>query len=1323
MRHNVACERSISNRVSRGGPSFLWTVFVGVAIACLAVRAQDPGPGRILTSSGVAFGGIIGFNPDGSNVINFTSNTFDSGAFTQGGRHKSEHPSVSGTGKIAFASTRTGRWRIFVMNGDASELRQLTDDSNTGERPPIDVDDLFPVISPDGLQVAFISNRSDVRDINGNFYGLKDLFIVNTDGTGLRQVTASQIWQNGASRIASAVWNPDGTLLAFRGVRLVDESGTMIPRDVIGTIRPDGTEEQSLRTLADCAGGTVLDWSPDGSRILYSQGGGVQGCYDTYYLFLGLNGTPDSSISHELLGGVPNNQGSARFSPDGQKLAYTEGSNMLSVIGVDGTGKVSNPVPVAPGSPLWWMPGPPLPAAARIELGPDPVVVWLGHPVQTLVTVYDALDNVIVHAPQRWDGDALVSNEGLVYAREGNSTAQLGAVNGPLPAVWVTVLNYNTPVITVTAPDAEASEAGDTASVTIARRGNLDSEVSVLIGVKGTATNGADFVFVGGLVTLPAGVSDTSVVITPIDDSLHEGEEVLNLTVLPLESGYVVGSPNAALLTIADNDEASTAFSVSSVVPDKGGDTGPVTVSIFGAGFLAGAQAQLVNDTKGSIAAGQTTINEDGTMVEAIFDLSGQPRGLYNVVVTNSDSNSATLSGAFTIEEGRFAEVWADLIGPQSLRTGRSRQYTLLFGNRGNVDAAGALLFVAGLPANAHLTPGPEFLPTAQPEGVTTTAPLFIQVAADPEAGTTAQTILPFATGALRPGTVGTATFQLEVPTAGDYQLELLILSPSNVLGGASGKTTGDITPVAERAGHLRPASAPPKQAEADSAALQEAYNIAVSRWGQDNFTVRFYDLQNGACVGAAEDLGGALTDASGLPNSALDGWTIRTITNNGYGLGHTTTLLTSPDGQRHYLVDNYVTPSIIPMVVTDQGWEIDPVFRLLNTFPNQHPFLILEDIIAAGRPFTGHAWNELSGTGGSSGTCSSPNRRCPRTLRVVASTDPNGKFGSEGAGESHFVTGEDPLRYVIMFENLETATAPAAEVLITDQLDPAVFDMSSFSLGPLGFGETEITPPAGRQEFITQVDLRPTQELLVKIEGVLNPDTGLVLWRFTSLDPATGLPPEEGSVGFLPPNVTPPEGEGRVLFNVRALAGLATGTEIRNRATIVFDANDPITTEEWLNVIDNTEPESQVNALDGVQYENIFPVSWSGVDEAAGISGYSVYVSEDGSPFVPWILNSTDTFGTFIATSDKNYQFFSIARDQAGNVEDAPAEPDATTRTAGIIDADVDASGNVDAVDVQLVINAALGLATEGQTDVNRDGTVNAVDVQRVINAALGLV
>lgn len=54
----------------------------------------------------------------------------------------------------------------------------------------------------------------------------------------------------------------------------------------------------------------------------------------------------------------------------------------------------------------------------------------------------------------------------------------------------------------------------------------------------------------------------------------------------------------------------------------------------------------------------------------------------------------------------------------------------------------------------------------------------------------------------------------------------------------------------------------------------------------------------------------------------------------------------------------------------------------------------------------------------------------------------------------------------------------------------------------------------------------------------------------------------------------------------------------------------------------------------------------------------------------------------------------------------------------------DINIDGEVNAVDVQMVINAALGLAigADYDPDVDANGSTNAVDVQKVINVALGI-
>jgi Concanavalin A-like lectin/glucanases superfamily len=275
----------------------------------------------------------------------------------------------------------------------------------------------------------------------------------------------------------------------------------------------------------------------------------------------------------------------------------------------------------------------------------------------------------------------------------------------------------------------------------------------------------------------------------------------------------------------------------------------------------------------------------------------------------------------------------------------------------------------------------------------------------------------------------------------------------------------------------------------------------------------------------------------------------------------------------------------------------------------------------------------------------------------IGGSDDPNDKAGPQGRGSARYLGGLHRSGYLVKFENLDSASAAARDIVVSDDLDTENLNLSTFSLGPIAFGDRVASPPPGLTEFATEVDLRPENDLIVRIEAGLNQATGVVTWRLTSIDPATGQPPEDPLAGFLPPDVNPPEGEGSVLFTVQPKAGLATGTEIDNDATIVFDNNDPIQTPVWFNTIDNSNPTSAVQPLASVQQTVTFPVAWSGQDEGAGVRDFSVFVSEDSGPFQPWLVNTPDTSANFVGEDGKEYAFYSIARDLTGNVEDkAPA-------------------------------------------------------------------
>lgn len=294
----------------------------------------------------------------------------------------------------------------------------------------------------------------------------------------------------------------------------------------------------------------------------------------------------------------------------------------------------------------------------------------------------------------------------------------------------------------------------------------------------------------------------------------------------------------------------------------------------------------------------------------------------------------------------------------------------------------------------------------------------------------------------------------------------------------------------------------------------------------------------------------------------------------------------------------------------------------------------------------------------------------------VVGSFDPNDKIGPGGFDlpgtlaehRRGFVPANRPLPYVILFENLASASAPAQEVVITDQLELARVETSTFSFGPITFGHRQFLPAPGVNEFTTTLDLRPDRNLLLRIGGELHPETGVITWRFTSLDPETGEVPEDPDAGFLPPNRNPPEGEGSVLFSIEPRRGLETGTVIANRARILFDRNAAIDTPVWLNTLDATPPVSQVQTLAESLATPEVSLRLDGQDEGSGVGSYELYVSDNGGPIQKWAegLGETAVFG---GEYGHRYAFYSRARDHAGNVEAAAGEADAVTAIGLSID------------------------------------------------------
>jgi TolB protein len=137
---------------------------------------------------------------------------------------------------------------LWIMQADGSHPVQLT-------KPPLPTSfaDDGPAWSPEGKRLVFARNH-----LTGQLYDDQALFVINRDGTGLKQVTS---W--GHLQAGNAHWSPDGTRILFQSFGSFPAGST--PQ--LYTIFPDGTH---LVQLTSKERNSWPAWSPDGTKIIFT---------------------------------------------------------------------------------------------------------------------------------------------------------------------------------------------------------------------------------------------------------------------------------------------------------------------------------------------------------------------------------------------------------------------------------------------------------------------------------------------------------------------------------------------------------------------------------------------------------------------------------------------------------------------------------------------------------------------------------------------------------------------------------------------------------------------------------------------------------------------------------------------------------------------------------------------------------------------------------------------------------------------------------------------------------------------------------------------
>ncbi len=655
-------------------------------------------------------------------------------------------------------------------------------------------------------------------------------------------------------------------------------------------------------------------------------------------------------------------------------------------------------------------------------------------------------------------------------------------------------------------------------------------------------------------------------------------------------------------------------FSITAVTPARGGQAAYVTTRIDGAGLRDSTRLYLVAN-RVRVAQAERVKFENTTALLARWDLSAVLTNSYDVEAEVGDS-VFTLKGAFTVERATTLEVVTTAVKPDVIRRSGTNSFTFRFRNASNRDLPvfrGRLL----IPATSTL------VNIATDDGLRRRSDLFPERFTPIEGDVVAMTDT----------STGSAVRVLDlVATEMAPEREL---SCTVVLKGfeQSPFSIRALTETMELSAYLQRELTRIEAARRSVLSDPAAHPVPIVGLASDAGAWADTALQRGyverGLVSAADVTayaaahGGLVGDAGDEPAGPADLLAERSV---GGSCG-------APAGVPECRPDEVPLTTSLPACRSC----FEDSAEIVVAVPGPEAVAIAQ-----------------ATCGGFSGTLSAD-------ARVIAPCDPNLLTGPAGFGASHWVGDGVPLVYRVDFENLPViATAPAQVVQVRVPID-ANLELSSLRLGNLGFGANVIDVPANQTTYSDEsyfADLG----LNVRITAGVDVAQRAVVWTFTSIDPETGAQPTNSLLGFLPVNDVSGRGMGFVNFSIRLRKSLATGVAVTHQASIKFDVNSPLLTNTVSNLVDATPPHSAmmptVELIDSTRAR----VRWSGTDDPSGtgLRDVAVYLTCDGSPYS---LQATGVRGDSLLVpveSGRRYALYTIATDNAGNVEPAKSNAEA---------------------------------------------------------------
>ena len=260
------------------------------------------------------------------------------------------------------------------------------------------------------------------------------------------------------------------------------------------------------------------------------------------------------------------------------------------------------------------------------------------------------------------------ANEGpetVIVTIGANSSYTIGTPN----AATVNLADDDRSTVTIAANDPSSSETpGNSGQFTVTRTAPTTGTLTVNITRTGTATNTTDYATIASSVSFAANEVSKTINVTPVDDAITEGPEVVTLQI---SSGtYIIGGTGYDDVTIDDNDSPPTIF--------ISGPTAQGPLIANGNGIILSATAQDDGAPAAMIYL-WTCVNGSGTATietpaAASTPVSFSAPGTYVMRCTVSDTQF-TVSDQVTVVVGASiaSAEWVNHdLGPTTARRGQA---------------------------------------------------------------------------------------------------------------------------------------------------------------------------------------------------------------------------------------------------------------------------------------------------------------------------------------------------------------------------------------------------------------------------------------------------------------------------------------------------------------------------------------------------------------------------------------------------------------------------------------------------------------------------